>query len=807
MTNKVKGILKKREAVNEHVVDNEAVLDGHMEKEDNLSEVKHASLLKAIQSLDGKKAPILQRGETALSSSEDHTREMKSVHFGDLLKSLNSSNTVDVKKHIQKQDGSGKVPEPLEKVHVVKAERTVTYQEKQSEVGKWQSIIESNRVAPQQRFPLERPKLMLMSARKDAASHQPRTALELEMQALLKGPGFVAEEEKPVLTKAEQRVMKAMDVARAKEELALRRKHRRMVADVASKNRRQGKIKSRRKRDFKALEKLKTDDPALWKEKAEEIERARIEERATLRHKGKSKFAKLAKRYGKYNEKIKDSLDEMRSRGVELLTKQAAEEESESELDEELRGDVNMSESDEDGEEEEVQQTLTFSSNNPWMSGKLSKESSHKSQFPVNTGAFDAASSSDEDDNPVEGVTNDPTSLGRELEPQSNTDMDGDTADVVNEISDNTDTQATSPKVLKNKEKKTASKKKTRKEVSKTVNAPSAVRQAANEVNISQSKAEAIAAAQELEDDADALMDGVSTDRMKSREDVDRFDNIFHQMSAEEISTNQTEEGNSSDEETSAETIQNIDPKKVISIPSTDLSGQVQPMGESDSEDDEQRLNIAEAFADDDVMEEFSTRRKRKLVEEEEASDAATALNVLPGWGKWGGAGIVAKGKKPRSKMTRFEKEKRRIENLKKAAAEKVKEEERERKLSKFPSNVIINEKALKNQPIVKYQVDPKKLGMKSSAFSAMMSQPVGKDFIPTIAHNELCKPRVVTSAGAIIAPMSKSMLTKSKKEEFPESTRKAEAKVAQQYQLKRMKPRKNPVKTMVKRYEGGRRL
>jgi len=41
-----------------------------------------------------------------------------------------------------------------------------------------------------------------------------------------------------------------------------------------------------------------------------------------------------------------------------------------------------------------------------------------------------------------------------------------------------------------------------------------------------------------------------------------------------------------------------------------------------------------------------------KLVEEEETADAAAALNVLPGWGKWGGAGIVAKGKKPRSKMT-----------------------------------------------------------------------------------------------------------------------------------------------------------
>lgn len=39
---------------------------------------------------------------------------------------------------------------------------------------------------------------------------------------------------------------RAMDVANAREELALRRKHRRMVSDMASKNRRQGKIKSRK---------------------------------------------------------------------------------------------------------------------------------------------------------------------------------------------------------------------------------------------------------------------------------------------------------------------------------------------------------------------------------------------------------------------------------------------------------------------------------------------------------------------------------------------------------------------------------
>ena len=39
---------------------------------------------------------------------------------------------------------------------------------------------------------------------------------------------------------------RAMDLAKAQEELAIRRRHRRMVSDVAAKNRRQGKIKSRR---------------------------------------------------------------------------------------------------------------------------------------------------------------------------------------------------------------------------------------------------------------------------------------------------------------------------------------------------------------------------------------------------------------------------------------------------------------------------------------------------------------------------------------------------------------------------------
>ena len=39
------------------------------------------------------------------------------------------------------------------------------------------------------------------------------------------------------------------------------------------------------------------------------------------------------------------------------------------------------------------------------------------------------------------------------------------------------------------------------------------------------------------------------------------------------------------------------------------------------------------------------------------------------------------------------------------------------------------------------------------------MSHPVGTDFVPTLAHRELCKPKVQTAVGAIIAPISKDMV------------------------------------------------
>ena len=66
--------------------------------------------------------------------------------------------------------------------------------------------------------------------------------------------------------------------------------------------------------------------------------------------------------------------------------------------------------------------------------------------------------------------------------------------------------------------------------------------------------------------------------------------------------------------------------------------------GDLDPEE-HQRMTIAQAFADDDVIEEFQ-RDKEADIDKNKSKDIDL---TLPGWGEWGGAGIeVSKRKKRR---------------------------------------------------------------------------------------------------------------------------------------------------------------
>ena len=91
----------------------------------------------------------------------------------------------------------------------------------------------------------------------------------------------------------------------------------------------------------------------------------------------------------------------------------------------------------------------------------------------------------------------------------------------------------------------------------------------------------------------------------------------------------------------------NVDPKKFFTVEKTLLRSKAPDLVTNDSEEgiieqEEQRMTIAQAFASDDVIEEF--RQEKKSTEER---DKPKDIDLtLPGWGSWAGAGLVPSKRK-----------------------------------------------------------------------------------------------------------------------------------------------------------------
>jgi U3 small nucleolar RNA-associated protein 14 len=77
-----------------------------------------------------------------------------------------------------------------------------------------------------------------------------------------------------------------------------------------------------------------------------------------------------------------------------------------------------------------------------------------------------------------------------------------------------------------------------------------------------------------------------------------------------------------------------LNPKNVFQI--EDLGGENDLLNYTVDNDETQRMTIQEAFANDDVVEEF-VKEKNETTEASKAKDLDTSL---PGWGDWGGPGI-----------------------------------------------------------------------------------------------------------------------------------------------------------------------
>lgn len=151
---------------------------------------------------------------------------------------------------------------------------------------------------------------------------------------------------------------------------------------------------------------------------------------------------------------------------------------------------------------------------------------------------------------------------------------------------------------------------------------------------------------------------------------------------------------------------------------------------------------MAEAFADDDVVEEFEDQ-KRRIEDEENPVEEEEDISKM-GWGSWTGPGIT------QTKTT------------------KRKAPERPHRKDGKRAHVIIRE-TLKNsiedlQP--KYVPFPFK---RAEDYEALIQQPIGKDWNLVKNSSMMTRPEIVAPAGRIIRPLDKSVLKMETAEEIRE--------------------------------------
>ncbi len=90
------------------------------------------------------------------------------------------------------------------------------------------------------------------------------------------------------------------------------------LKNIKSKRYRKILRKEREKNEEKSLAKMEKDDPLQFKEVLKEMEKKRMMERMSLKHKNTSKWAKQQKIYAQYSERAKEQVQEQLEIGKQL---------------------------------------------------------------------------------------------------------------------------------------------------------------------------------------------------------------------------------------------------------------------------------------------------------------------------------------------------------------------------------------------------------------------------------------------------------------------------------------------------------
>lgn len=283
--------------------DNSYSDDEHIDPKQHEILIRNILNLNKIQRLNKptRTEPSSQVSEFNLCNSSNDV-----IQPNELTKSFKkNANLKDINKKLRRYDIKNKtLAKPLEKPQAERIRRTVGYESTRLELDKWDAVVAAHRAAEHLRFPLNTD-FKLNKNEKPDSLFRLKTELEKEIEEIKPKVEIIniEEEEKVPLTMKEM-LEKRREAAKLRAHMSFKE----------AKARRQNKIKSKKyhriqrrekiKKQLQEFELLQKTDPEAALLKLEEIEKARAEERISLRHKGTGKWARNKQIRAKYDNEV-----------------------------------------------------------------------------------------------------------------------------------------------------------------------------------------------------------------------------------------------------------------------------------------------------------------------------------------------------------------------------------------------------------------------------------------------------------------------------------------------------------------------
>ncbi|KAM3827409.1 U3 small nucleolar RNA-associated protein 14 homolog A isoform 3-T3 [Vipera latastei] len=366
---------------------------------------KHQQLVDALTALvGGKRRRKAERTEASAQISEFDVGgggASEKVQLSDLLQPVSAVSALrPVQKQLKKAQQKKPTEIPLSKEETERVVREAAYTQTAEALNKWEPVVKQNRRAEQLIFPLQQESVSIMPIEEVMSAWQARTPLEQEIFSLLhKGQQPVKD---PLLTPQEKVSLKAMSLEEAKLRRMELQRARAIQSYYEAKARRQRKIKSKKfhkvlrkgksRKVLQEFETLRKCNPEAALEQLEQIEKARIEERMSLKHQNKGRWAKSTVIMAKYDLQARQAMQEQLAQNKELTKKVCPASESE---EEDLGGSP---EPQKDLVPEVVNERhIGMDSSNPWMLGKGPAEAKEKPNLP----AEDSGESEGEGEEPL----------------------------------------------------------------------------------------------------------------------------------------------------------------------------------------------------------------------------------------------------------------------------------------------------------------------------------------------------------------------------------------------------------------------